>query len=159
MQFELEEFYPPISKGLFMKAINHAKSLITISKEEVNTIIHFRKSLLFNNTSVWIKGKWDPEFDVTTGSFDFTNICELVDVYIFNVLGEKYGKEMVDLYREDGLACFENVSGPQATRIRNDVIKIFKLDFDLNITSESSLKIFNFLHITLNLSTGKYHLQ
>ena len=53
-------------------------------------------------------------------------ICKLVGVYIFNVLGEKYGKERVGLYRDDGLACFQNVSVQQANKIRKDVIKIFK---------------------------------
>ena len=52
MQFNIEEFYPSISKGLFMKAINYAQSFVTISKEEVKTIMHSRKSLLFNITSV-----------------------------------------------------------------------------------------------------------
>ena len=156
IQFDIEELYPSISKSLLMKVINHAKSFVTISKEEINTIMHSRKSLLFNNTSVWIKEEGDPEFDVTMSSFNGANICELVDVYILKVLGEMYGKERVGLYRDDGLACFENVSGPQAKRIRNDVIKIFKQEFDLNSTSETNLKFVSFLDITLNLSTGKY---
>ena len=42
--------------------------------------MHSRKSLLFNNTSVWIKRKGDPDFDVTVGSFNSAEICELVDV-------------------------------------------------------------------------------
>ena len=156
MQFNIEEFYPSISKGLLMKTINHAKSLVTISKEEVITIMHSRKSLLFNNTAVWIKREGDPDIDVTMGSFDGAEICELVVVYILTVLGEKYGKERVGLYKDDGLTGFENVSEPQAENIRKDVIKIFKQEFDLNITSETNLKIVNFLDITLNLSTGKY---
>ena len=50
------------------------------------------------------------------------------------------------------LAYFENISGPQAEKIREDVIKIFKQKFDLNITSETNLKIANFLDVTLNLN-------
>ena len=57
MQFDIEEFYPSISKGLLVKAINHAQSFVIISKEEVKTIMHSRKSLLFNNASVRIKEK------------------------------------------------------------------------------------------------------
>ena len=53
-------------------------------------------------------------------------ICKLVGVYIFNVLGEKYGKERVGWYRDDGVALFQNVSVQQANKIRKDVIKIFK---------------------------------
>ena len=74
MQFE---FYPSISKGLLMKAINRVQSCVTISKEELKTIMHSRKSLLFNNTSVWIKREGDPDFDTTMGSFDGTEICGL----------------------------------------------------------------------------------
>ena len=143
MQFDIEELYPSISKGLLMKAM-HAQSFVTINKEEVKTIMHSRKSLLFSNTSVWIKKEGDPDFDVTMGSFDDAEICELVGVYILDVLGEKYRKERVGLYRDDGLAYFENISGPQAEKIRKDVIKIFKQEFDLNITSETNLKIANF---------------
>ena len=90
------------------------------------------------------------------GSFYGAEICELVGVYILSVLGEKYGKERVGLYRDDGLAYFENISGPQAEKIRKDVIKIFKQEFDLSIASETNLKTVNFLDVTLNLSTGKY---
>ena len=71
-----------------MKAINHAQSFVTISKEEVKTTMHSRQSLY--NTSVWIKRKGDP--DSTMGSLDGAEICEVVGVYILNVLGEKYGK-------------------------------------------------------------------
>ena len=60
------------------------------------------------------------------------------------------------MYRGGGLAYFENVGGPQAEKIRIDVIKVFKQELDLSITSEANLKIVNFLDVTLNLSTGKY---
>ena len=136
-----------------MKAISHTQSFVTIRREEVKSIMLFRKSLLFNTTSVWIKR----EFDFTMGSFDGAEICELVGVYILNVIGKRYGKERVDLYGEDdGLACSEIVSGPQAESIRKDVIKIFKQEFDFSITSETNFKIVNFLDVALNLSTGKY---
>ena len=36
------------------------------------------------------------------------------------------------------------------------LIKIFKEDFDFSITCETNLKAVNFLHITLNLTSGKY---
>ena len=51
MQFDIEEFYPSISKELLLRAIiTYAKTLVNISDEEINTIMHSRKSLLFNNT-------------------------------------------------------------------------------------------------------------
>ena len=90
------------------------------------------------------------------GSFDGAELCELVDLYILYILGEKYGKHRIDLYRDDGLACFEHTSRPQADRIRKNFIRIFKEDFGLSITCESNLKAVNFLDVTLNLTTGKY---
>ena len=90
------------------------------------------------------------------GSFDGAELCELVRLYILHILGEKYGKHRIGLYRDDGLASFGYTSGPQADRIRKDFIKIFKEDFDLSITCETNLEAVNFLDVTLNLTTGKY---
>lgn len=139
-----------------MKAIIHAKSFVTIIKEEVNTVIHSQNSLFFNNTSLWIKREDDPDFDVTLSSFDSADICEPVDVYILKVFGQKYGKERVGLYRDNILVSFETVSGRQAKKINKEVIKIFKEEFNANITSETKLKIINFLYITFKRSTWKY---
>ena len=58
--------------------------------------------------------------------------------------------------RDDGLACFENVSGPQADRTRKDFIYIFRKEFQLSIICETNLKIVDFLDVTLDLTTGKY---
>ena len=43
------------------------------------TTMYSRKSLLFNNTFVWIKTEDDPDFDITMGSFDGAEICEEVN--------------------------------------------------------------------------------
>ena len=78
--------------------------------------MHSRKSLLFNNTDIWIKKYGDLDFDVTMGSFDGAELCELVGLYILHSLGEKYGKHGIGYYRDDELACFGYTSGPQADR-------------------------------------------
>ena len=46
MQFDIEEFYPSISKELFKKAINHASTFVRINNDELNVIMRSRKSLL-----------------------------------------------------------------------------------------------------------------
>ena len=46
------------------------------------------------------------------------------------------------MYRDNGLACFENVSGPQTEKVRKDVIKIFKQEFNKNL-DETFIKPFN----------------
>ena len=88
-------------------------------------------------------------------SFDGTELCKLVGLYILHYLGEKCRKHRIGLYRDDGLACVGYTSRPQADRIRKDFIKIFKEDFDLSITCKTNLKAVNFLDVNLNLTTGK----
>ena len=76
--------------------------------------------------------------------------------YILHILSTKYRNNLNGIYRDDGLACFENVSGPQADRIRKEFINIFRKEFQLSIVCETNLKIVNFLDVTLDLTTGKY---
>ena len=102
----LKQFYPSVSKEHSLKAITYVKTVVNISDEEINTIMHPRKSLLFSSTDIWRKKNGDPDFDVTIGSFDGAELCELVGSYVLHILGEKYGKHRVGLYRDDGLACF-----------------------------------------------------
>ena len=134
MQFDIEELCPSISKELLLIAITYAKTLVNISNEKINTIMHSRKSLLFSKTVTWVKKIGDPDFDITTGSIDGAELCELVGLFILHNLGGKYRKHRIGLYRDDGLTCFGYTSGPQAGRIRKDFIKIFNEDFDLSIT-------------------------
>ena len=149
MQFDIEEFYLSISK-LLLKAIACTKTLVNISDEEINIIMHSGKSLLFNNTYM-DKENGDPDFDITMESFDGAKLCELVGLYVLHILGEKYGKYNIGKYRDEGLACSGYTSGPQADRIRQDFIKIFKEDFDLSITSETLLLLLSIFFIIINL--------
>ena len=156
MQFDIEEFYPSISKEFLQKTNNYASTFVGISNEEINVIMYFRKSLLFDSNNIWIKKDGDPNFDVTMGKYVGAEICEIASLYILHVLGEKYGKDKVGLYRDDGLACFGNINGSQAERIQKEFISIFKTEFKLSITSETNLKIVNFLDVTLNLDNGNH---
>ena len=145
-----------LSRKILLKAITCGKTLVNISDEEINAIMDSRESLLFNKSDIWIKKNGDSDFDMTMVSFDVAKLCELVGLYIFQILSGKYGKHRIGLYRDDGLACFGYTSGPQAGRIRKNFKKIFKEDFDHSITYETNLKAVNFLDVTLNLKTGKY---
>ena len=40
MQFDIEEFYPSISKDLLLKAIDYAKRFVNINDDETKTIMH-----------------------------------------------------------------------------------------------------------------------
>ena len=112
------------------KAIYYARTFVEIRSNEEETIMHCQKSLLFNNSDIWIKKEVNNDFDVTMGSFDGAEICKLVDLCILYILSTKYGRSLNGIYRDDGLARFENVSGPRADRIRKGFINIFRKDFN-----------------------------
>ena len=98
MQFEFEKCYPSVSKELLLKTLTYVKTLLNINDEQINTIIHVRKSLLFNNTDTWIKKNGDPYFDVKIESFNDAELCDLLGLYILHILGEKHGKHRIGLY-------------------------------------------------------------
>ena len=76
--------------------------------------------------------------DVTTGSYDGAEICELAGLYLLNQLSIVIGKSSVGLYRGDGFAAINNANGPKLDRIRKDIIALFK-DEGLSITIEKIL--------------------
>ena len=91
-RYHIEEFYPSISEDLLKKAINYARTFVDISNDKEETIMHCRKSLLLNNLDIWTKKEGNKDFDVTIGSFDGTEICELVGLYILYIWSTKYGR-------------------------------------------------------------------
>ena len=149
--FDIVDLYPSITKELLTKSMNYAKSLTTIEEEVKATIFHARKSLLFDKTNVWVK-KDNTDFDVTMGSYDGADVCELVGLYLLNLLTNKFGKHNICLYRDDDLSCFQNISGPDSEKM----CKIFTKN-RLIITVESYLPITNFLDVTIDLKSGTYY--
>ena len=155
VQFDIVEFYPSISEQLLTKALNFAKTFTNVNTEDVKIIMHAKRSLLFENETTWIKKGDSSRFDVTMGSFDGAETCELVGLYILHILGQKFGTDNYGLYRDDGLAYFKNLNGNQSDRLRKDIINVFK-ELGLQITIQTNLKIVNFLDITFNLQDGSF---
>ena len=89
------------------------------------------------------------------GSFDGAEVCELVGLYILSNLEERFGKEKIGLYRDDGLAVLKTNSGRKADKTREDLIQIFN-KLGLKITAEANLKIVHFLDVTFNLANSTY---
>ena len=112
MKFDITDFYPSITFELFSTALDYASQFFTISQEVKDIILHSRKSLLFNGGETWVKQQGE-NFDVTQGSYDGAEVCELVGVYILSKLDSVFGRSKVGLYRDDGLACCANKSGPE----------------------------------------------
>ena len=83
IQFDIVEFYPSITEELLDKAIQFAKqaSSIAISDNDIAIIKQCKASLLFSNSECWVK-KSGNIFDVTMGSYDGAETCELVGLYL-----------------------------------------------------------------------------
>ena len=69
------------------------------------------------------------DFNVRMNSFEGAEISELVRLYILYILSTKYGRNLNGIYRDDGLASFKNVSGPQSDRIRKLFVNILRKEF------------------------------
>ena len=81
------DFYPSISEKLLNEALAWASDLTTITENDISIIKHARKSLLFGNGKLWTKKDGSNSlFDVTMGSFDGAEICELVGLNLFKSL-------------------------------------------------------------------------
>ena len=61
--------------------------------------------LLFDKNEVWVK-KDSPDFDVTMGSFAGAEVCELVRLYLLDILRKGFGDNKIGLYRDGGLSLF-----------------------------------------------------
>ena len=110
------DFYPSITEKLLCKALDFANSYRPISAQERDIIIHAKRSLLFSDNIPWEKKTSNDRFDVTMGSFDGAETCELVGCYILSRLAEKYGNN-IGLYRDDGLSAF-NETPQEIERIK-----------------------------------------
>ena len=64
------------------EAIDFASEYVNISPSEKQIIMHAKQTLLFNPDAPWVKkDASDGLFDVTMGSYDGAESCELVVVY------------------------------------------------------------------------------
>ena len=152
--FDIADFYPSITKELLLKALNYARKFVTITEEDVNIIMHARKSLLYNDNQPWVKRNGDEEFDVTMGCHDGAETSELIGLFILSQLHEIIPKEEVGLYRDDGIGVLRNINGQRGEKIRKQIIEIFKRN-KLKIEIKIS-KTADFLDVTFDLDQNSY---
>ena len=125
---------------------------LLVQSQVIDYIMHSRKSLLLSKNEIWIKKKDNPNFDVPMRSFDRAELCELVGLYLLNILKSEFVGKNIGLCRDDGFSCFENKSGPELEKIKKNICKIFK-DNGSNIIIETNLPITGYLVVTFNLKT------
>jgi hypothetical protein len=84
--------------------------------------MHARKSLLFTDDKPWIK-RDGTLFDVTMGSYDGAEVCDLIGLYLLTGLKQKFENLDMGLYRDDGLGIYKNLPGPEAERTKKKIIQ------------------------------------
>ena len=90
------------------------------------------------------------------GAYDGAEVCELVGTYLLSLIAEKYNKNDIGLYRDEGLAIFKNTSGPKNEKIKKVFQRIFKSK-GLDIVIQCNMKVVDYLDVMLNFtnySTG-----
>ena len=97
ISFDIVDFYPSITEDLLDQTIEWAKQYTEISANDIKVIKHARKSLLFHNNMAWSKQISNNNFDVTMGSYNGAETCELVGLFILNSLQKLFGNN-VGLY-------------------------------------------------------------
>lgn len=151
--FDIVEFYPSISAELMNKALDFASKYTPVSDNDRHIINHSKSSLLRYADEFWGKKANSNTFDVTMGSFDGAETCELIGIYILNLINVQIGHNF-GLYRDDGLGILKG--SPQTIeRTKKQICALFK-DLNLRITIEVNKTQVNFLDTTLNLTTGKH---
>ena len=152
IQWDFENYYPSITKELLEKAINWAKQYVDFSQEEIEIMMQSRKSVLIHQKEAWTKkdGKF---FDVTMGSDDGAEICELVGLYVLSLLAHlTYGEAA--LYRDDGAMAIRGT--PRQAEVRKKEVASILKSTGIDITISANLKVMDFLDLTFDLTTGTY---
>lgn len=153
ISFDVVEFYPSITEDLLKRALDFASNYVSISAEERHVIIQAKQSLLFNNETPWQKRNSNTLFDVTMGSFDGAETCELVGCYLLSQLTQ-IPEINIGLYRDDGLAVL-NQTPQKIENVKKEICRVFA-ENNLRITIEANKRIVNFLDVTLDLTTERF---
>ena len=66
IQFDIIDFYPSITKNILIDSINYARKYIHITNEQYEIILAFRKTVVKNDVSTWVKSGLD-NFDIPMG--------------------------------------------------------------------------------------------
>ena len=153
--FDVVDFYPSISIDLLKATLDFASQFDTITPDERHIILQAKTSLLYNSGVPWAKKSSSNLFDITMGSYDGAESCELVGAFLLHTIKREFGDTCdFGLYRDDGLGISQ-ASPKQTESIKKKLCDIFG-KHGLRITIEANKKIVNFLDVTLNLSNGHY---
>jgi len=124
---------------LLSEALQFASAYDAITDNERHIILQAKSFLLYSYGEPWGKRTSSNLFDVTMGSYDGVEACELAGAYLLPKIKEKFGSICdFGLYRDDGLGISK--ASPQQTElIKKDLCGIFS-NYGLKITIEANKK-------------------
>ena len=156
IQFDINTFYPKISKKLVTKAVEYARQFTTITNQQKKIIIQSSRDILINNGQIWVKKGDADKFSVTMGSFSGAEVCELVGLYLLHLITTtlKVPKKLIGLYRDDGLLV-TSARPRQVETLRKKLCELFP-KVGLSIEAHANLNTVDFLDVTFNLSMDTY---
>ena len=132
IQFDIDGFYPNISEELLNEALAWAGTIVEISESDKRIIFQTKKSLLYHGNQAWTK-KGQVLFDVTMGSYDGAEVCELVGLFRLHKLRENKVED-VGVYRDDGLAALK-MTPRQMEQTKKTICRVFA-EYGLKISIE-----------------------
>ena len=157
LTFDIESFYPSISKEVLTKCLDWAEENMMFDDHDREVIMAARRSVLFFRNQVWTK-KGD-SFDVTMGSSDGAEISELVGLFLLDRLNkeEVLEAEYTGLYRDDGLAMVP-AGNRDGQKLRERIIKFFKkYGFGIEVSPVSTSVDYLDIRLHANKSHEVYH--
>ena len=109
-------------------ALDFAKQYTEIRSNNIEVILHARKSLLnvFKDGNALGKMDRNALFNVTTGSYNGAEVCELVGIFLLNDLSKFFQKKDMGLYRNDGLTVLMDAPGHIAKAGRRRIIGCYE---------------------------------
>jgi hypothetical protein len=140
--FDVADFYPSISLDLLNAALDFASNYDNITDDERHIIVHAKKSCLFSSGEQWCKKSSSDLFDITMGSYDGAESCELVGSFLLHEITMKHGNNF-GLYRDDGLGI-SNKSPREVELIKKDLNVCNFQKIWLKITIEANKKCVDF---------------
>ena len=125
---------------------------VDVTPQQRKIIHQACQSFLYSEGMPWVK-KGEVNFDVGMGAFHGAQVCELVGLFLLNLLKGLPNFEAI-LYRDDGLGVTSSTPRLQE-KLRQSIVKIFA-EQKLAITIEINLKKVDYLDVTLDLDTGLF---
>ena len=110
---------------------------------------------MFYGNEAWKKKDANTTFDVTMGSYDGVELCELIEIYIQSFLTNILSKDNMGLYRDVGFFILCKINKQQTDRTLKKIISIFK-NIDFKIVIVTNLTEVDFLDVTFNFKNNTY---